>query len=242
MALQAVLESLEGINEALHPEYKKGDDGKYHLELEGLDGHPQLGALYRARDHEKAQKQQYKTEAQEAKAKVDQLTSELEEARKNGSNVDHKSRADDWERKYNKDIADREAKLEEANERLHRVVVEDKAEMLSKEWFTSSALTKGHVKSRLKAEILDNGEVIHRVLDKDGNVTAMSLDDLKKELTANPDFAPVVKAGNGSGSAGEGGDGKGTGGSASDNDKVDLNKETAQEAAARRRAAREAQG
>lgn len=242
MALQAVLDSLDGLDEGLQSEYTKGDDGKFHLQLEGLDGHTQIGALYRARDHEKTEKNQFKTQLAEQKSEVERLNKELEEAKKSGSNIDHKTRADDWERKYNKDIADREAKLEEANQRLHRVAVEDKAESLSNAWFTSPELTKHHVKSRLKAEILDNGEVIHRVLDKDGNVTAMSLDDLKKEMTENPVFAPVVRAGEGSGSAGAGqesDDGQ-PGGSASDK-KIDLNTESDKEAAERRLAARATQ-
>jgi hypothetical protein len=37
MALKAILESLDGVDEKIAGEYKKGDDGKFHLGLEGID-------------------------------------------------------------------------------------------------------------------------------------------------------------------------------------------------------------
>lgn len=37
MALELIRESLEGLHESLHPEYKKGEDGKFHLIVNGME-------------------------------------------------------------------------------------------------------------------------------------------------------------------------------------------------------------
>jgi hypothetical protein len=39
MALKAIVATLDGLDEALKPLYKKTDDGKYVLEVEGLTDH-----------------------------------------------------------------------------------------------------------------------------------------------------------------------------------------------------------
>jgi hypothetical protein len=46
-----------------------------------------------------------------------------------------------------------------------------------------------HYKNRLKADFSD-GKAVTRVLDKDGNVSAASLEDLEKEILANPEYKP----------------------------------------------------
>ena len=42
MALKAILASLDGLDEATKALYTKGEDGKYHLDVEGMVGKSKL--------------------------------------------------------------------------------------------------------------------------------------------------------------------------------------------------------
>jgi hypothetical protein len=48
-----------------------------------------------------------------------------------------------------------------------------------------------HIKNRLTTEIQD-GKPVLRVLDSQGKLSAMSVDDLRKEFESNPAFAPLL--------------------------------------------------
>lgn len=69
------------------------------------------------------------------------------------------------------------------------------------------------ITGRLKSEIT-NGVAVTRVLDKNGQPSAMSVDDLKNEFKADPALAPVVVASkaSGAGAGGEKGGSAGAGG------------------------------
>lgn len=61
MALKTILESLEGVDDALQPYYVE-DDGKYILQVEGVDNHPDVANLRNAYQRTKADREQAKTE------------------------------------------------------------------------------------------------------------------------------------------------------------------------------------
>lgn len=61
MALKTILESLEGVDDALHPFYVE-NDGKYVLQIEGVDEHPDVANLRNAYQRTKADREQAKTE------------------------------------------------------------------------------------------------------------------------------------------------------------------------------------
>lgn len=60
------------------------------------------------------------------------------------------------------------------------------------------------VRSRLKPEIV-GGVAVTRVLDKNGQPSALTLDDLKAEFKADPTLAPVIVASKASGAGASGG-------------------------------------
>lgn len=60
-----------------------------------------------------------------------------------------------------------------------------------------------HIERRLKVEMTDGAPLI-RVLDKAGKPSAMSIDDLKKEISAEKSFAPLLVGSNASGSGNPG--------------------------------------
>lgn len=63
-----------------------------------------------------------------------------------------------------------------------------------------------HISSRLKTEFTE-GKTITRVLDADGNPSALSINDLENEFRNNELFASVIQGSNGSGAGHKGGDG-----------------------------------
>ena len=69
MSLKSVLTSLDGLSDDLKKEYTE-KDGKFYLDLEGLDEHHAVGALKRAKDHEKSLRQKAEEKQREAEDKV----------------------------------------------------------------------------------------------------------------------------------------------------------------------------
>lgn len=61
MALKTILETLEGVDDALQPYYVE-NDGKYVLQVEGVDEHPDVANLRNAYQRTKADREQAKTE------------------------------------------------------------------------------------------------------------------------------------------------------------------------------------
>jgi hypothetical protein len=61
MALKTILETLEGVDDALQSYYVE-DDGKYILQVEGVDNHPDVANLRNAYQRTKADREQAKTE------------------------------------------------------------------------------------------------------------------------------------------------------------------------------------
>jgi hypothetical protein len=61
MALKTILESLDGVDDAVAAFYTE-DDGKYILQVEGVDEHPDVANLRNAYQRTKADREQAKTE------------------------------------------------------------------------------------------------------------------------------------------------------------------------------------
>jgi hypothetical protein len=205
MALKAVVATLEGIPEALHPEYKQGEGGKWFLDLEGIetDDHPAVGALVRGKKRESEARVKAEAGWREAKEKLDTLNAEMEQRLKG---TIPKADADRLEQSYKEKYAAREAELAGSitalNGSLNKILVQDKAKDLATEVALDTphiGLILPHIIPRLAVEMV-NGEATTRVLDKDGKPSAATLDDLKKEILATPMFAPVLKGSKATGS------------------------------------------
>jgi non-ribosomal peptide synthetase component F len=61
MALKTILETLDGVEDTLQPFYVE-NDGKYVLQIEGVDEHPDVANLRNAYQRTKADREQAKTE------------------------------------------------------------------------------------------------------------------------------------------------------------------------------------
>jgi len=209
MALKSVLESLDGLPEDIKKEYTE-KDGKFYLNIEGLDEHPGVGALKRAKDHEKALRKKAEEKAEELERQVQAKDSEIEGLR---TGAVPKDDVNALKQSYEAKL---KAKEDEFNERFGKLnslvekhMLDGKALEIATEISTVPALLAPHIRSRLKLEEV-NGELSISVLDPTGKPSAASLDDLRKEVLSNKNFAPILigsKASGGGASGGSGGGG-----------------------------------
>lgn len=211
MAIKAVLDSLDNVPEALKGEYKKGDDGKFYLDLEGIDDHTAVGALKRAKGHEVEAHKATKGKLDAANTQIEELQGQVQNALKG---FVPEANVTALENSYKTQLATKEtAWLEEKKGlegNLTRLLKDNVAHGLAGKIAAKpefAELLLPHVASRITVETI-NGESKTRILDKDGKPSALTLEDLEKEMLQTPAFATILigtqanGAGGGSGSGG----------------------------------------
>jgi hypothetical protein len=234
MALKAILESLDGLPDAIKSEYKKGEDGKYHLDVEGGED---TGALKRAKDYEKSTRQKVEKELADTKAQLEALTEERDGILKGAiPKGDVEKLEGSWKQKLEKREKELTDQLSALNGSLQTMLVDNVAQGLASKISKSPELMLPHIKARLKAELVD-GKPTTRVLDKEGNISALGINELEAEMVSNPAFAPIIIGSKASGS----GAGGGQGGSGAPS-KLDFAKASPKEIAAHIRATKESGG
>lgn len=213
MALQAILDSVDELPDVLKAEYKKGDDGKFHLDVTGGED---TGALKRAKDHEKNLRVAAEQRVTDLQTQIETLTSERDtaiserDAAKADKGKDTQALEASWQAKVDaaeKKLSDTQAEL--TNE-IERLLVTNTAMSMANEISTVPELFQDVIAKRLKVEKGADGQYFTRVLDAAGAPSASNLDDLKKELLANEKYAAIIISGKGSG-GGAGGPGSGGG-------------------------------
>lgn len=205
MPFKAVLESLDGLPDVIKPEYKKGDDNKFYLSVEGLDDHPDVGALKRAKDHEKTSRQKVEKQFVDLQEQLKSLSEDRDNLLKGAI---PKSDVDKLEGSWKQKLATRESELTEQinnlSSHLNTMLVDNVAQNLASKISRVPQLMMPHIKDRLKAEFVD-GQPVTRVLDGEGKPSALSVADLEKELFTNPIFASIIIGSRASGSGADGG-------------------------------------
>lgn len=211
MSLKYEIESLEGIPEALHTEYTKGDDGKFRLGVEGL---PQPKAisedtagLKKKVDELLAEKK--KADSERKKAEDAARAAAEESARKSG---DVQAIEKSWQEKLAASLGEKDTEIKRLDGSLRNVLVESVAKGIAGDLaITGSAnVLLPHIRARLAVDYVD-GEPMTRVLDAHGKPSAATLDDLKAEFAASAAFAPIIAGtkASGGGAAGVGRGGAG---------------------------------
>lgn len=182
--LQISAETFDGLNEGVKAEYKKDGDG-YKLDVRGIED---TGALKRAKDRETTEKNQYK-------ARVAELETELGDTKQALVGKDT-----EWQGKLTEATAAANAKIDKLTGHVRKTTVDDVAFKMASEISTSPKLLAPHIASRLQADFEGDAPVT-KILDASGQVSKISLDDLKKEFVDNKDFSAIIK---GSGASGGG--------------------------------------
>ena len=148
-------------------------------------------------------------ELAEEKSKAKQAAEQaaMERAKKDG---DLESLEKSWAEKVKATEAELTGKLQQYEQMMTDITSGSEARKLAADLALPghADLLLPHIKGRLKTEVRD-GKPVVKVLDAEGNPSAMSIDDLRKEIKANDLFAPILS---GSKANGAGGAGKSDGG------------------------------
>lgn len=105
-----------------------------------------------------------------------------------------------WRGKIEEVEKNYKTKLQEKDAQLQAATITATAKEIAA-LFLAPRIVIPMISSRLKAEFVD-GVPVMRVLDKNGQLSAMTLDDLKKEYKTDPELAEVLVGSKGSGGGG----------------------------------------
>jgi hypothetical protein len=229
-------EAFDALPAVLQAEYRQIGD-EWHLDADVED----TGALRRAHDRTKEELTEARRLAKEAQEKLDALGDDG--ARRAG---DIATLEKSWKTKLDSETAARDAKIKTLETGILSSAIEAATTTLTSKLTDKAALITPHIRARITAEIGDNGQPVIRYLDKTGQPSAMTADDLQKEFANNPDFSSIIRVSKASGGgAGGAADGKGSRGGASghgQNEKPDLSKMSHSELTAYMKAKSESEG
>ena len=202
--LKLEVETIDAIDEPFRALYEE-KDGKYRLKVDGV---PDAEGLKRKNNE---LMDELKGLKRSEKERAEALERERQELLAKSGDVEALRKS------YDKKLSNREAELtgqlSQYQQQIHSLTVGQTATTLASELAIpgSAPVLLPHIQARLSMEIRD-GQPVTVVLGADGKPSALSIDDLKSELSANPAFAPIIAA---SKAAGGGASGGGKGGGAS---------------------------
>lgn len=194
MALNLILESIDNLDDTLKQYYTQGDDGKFKLDVSGL---PDVDKITQERDAALTTRNEYKTKLSQAEQDLQAKTtalSELEKAVNNDEKLDAKWRAKTEELKN-----EFEQKENKYRSEIDRITVDAVATSISERISTAPTVIRPHIRSKLKS-VFEDGKSSVKVIDSDGELSTMTVEELEKSFVSNDDFSSIIKGSLGSGS------------------------------------------
>ena len=185
-------EAYDKLSDVLKSEYIERD-GEYVLDV---DGDEDTGALKRAKDREAQLRRDAEAKLREAQEELDRINGD--DARKKG---DIATLEKSWQKKLDDTKAEYEGKLGKLTSHTQKQLVDNVATQIASKISNAPALLLPHIKARLQVDFEGDAPVT-RVLDKDGKVSAMTVEELSAEFVANKDFSAIITASKASGGAG----------------------------------------
>lgn len=210
MTLKFQLDTLEGVDDSVKALYVE-KDGKFVLGIEGLPQSEDVSGLKSKVEELLSEKKAAEKARREAE---DAARTEREETARKSGNVEELEKS--WSEKYNRREAELNGMLEQERGSLSGQIRDltvgrtatDIASALAIPGSAEALLP--HIERRLSVEQRD-GKPVVVVLDKQGKLSASTLDELKAEFANNTAFAPLIA---GSKASGGGASGAGNGGGA----------------------------
>ena len=214
MALKAMIQKVEDVPEALRGFYTEGEDGKVHLEAEGIEDVSGLKSALEAerkerRKHERALAAFKDVDPEKYQALIKE--SEDREAGKAKAAGDWEKREQQLIEKHNKELKTRDDALIAANRTIERTLVDGEATRAIAAAKGSPRLLLPEIKQRVKVLKGDDGDYVLRVVDADGTprigkveggkAAPMTIAELVAELRED---AELARAFDGSGASGSG--------------------------------------
>lgn len=211
--LDKTVSSLDGVDEKYRDLYKE-QDGVFVLQVNKSDGDDDLDAIKRKNQELLAEKKSEQAKRQAAEAEAQRVAEE--NARKNG---DIESLEKSWAEKLANREAELTSKIESLTGTVSSMTIDTAAQSIASKIAVEGAerYVIQDVKARLKLHTNDDGTVKVIVNDKNGNASAMTLDELSNEFVNSPEHKAVIKGTGGSGGGATGGGG-GNGGAKSPKD------------------------
>lgn len=183
----------EKLNEVFKAEYIEDGDG-FRLDV---DGEEDTGALKRAKDREAQLRKDAEAKLKEAQEQLDALGND--DARKKG---DIETLEKSWKAKLEAEQSAHAATKDKFQGVNKKNLVDAKATEIATKISKVPTLLARVIKDRLTVDF-EGDEPTTRVLDAAGKPSALTLEDLQKELVANPDYADIIIASKASGGAGK---------------------------------------
>lgn len=219
MPLKLKVEKLDDVEEAHRGLYSEDKEGGFVL---GVDGIEDTGALKRAKEHEatarKAAEAELKKLQDAAKKASDEARKAAEEAAaKSGDLETLRKSADERIAAARAEVESQfKPEVESLRSDVSRLLIDNVATSLASQIAIdgSAPVLIPHIASRLGVEVRD-GRRVTVVKDAEGKPSALTIDDLKKEIVSNKAFAPLIVASKGSGSGANGSKGGGAAGAKS---------------------------
>lgn len=201
MTLLFKVDSLGEVDEALHSLYEE-KEGAFFLKVSGLPAVEDVSGLKESNAKLLAEKKEQQRKAAEAESERKRI--EEEAARKNG---DVEAIENSWREKYSKRESELTAKEESLRKEVYKLTVGREAKELAVKLALkgSDAVLLPHIQQRITLD--ENNKI--RVLDLQGNPSALTIDELEQEFRSNTAFAPLIAAQVGSGGGATGGFGGG---------------------------------
>ena len=214
MALELMLDSLDGVDESISKMYEKGTDGKFNLKKDFLPvGFEDIQGLRTNRDKILGEKKSLQAKLDEIDAAAKKAKEEAEEALRKA--LKEKGNTEDldksWTEKYNKGLAAKDGEISALNKEIYELTVNKKAMeiagKLAKEAKYIPALLP-HIKGRLTNEVVDGKRVL-KVLDENGSVSALTPDEFTEHLKTVEHLQPLIigSSASGGGARNDGGAG-----------------------------------
>ena len=196
--LKRSVSSLDDVEENFRGLYEE-KAGKFVLKLEGDD--PAFSSLKNEKQT-LSEKLRLEKEAREAaEARLAEIDSEAEKSKAKKSGNFEELEAS-WNSKYDKLKNDYEKRISEMNSHIESMMLTSQAEKIAHEISNTPRLLARELKERMRVEYED-GKPSLKILDAEGKLSALTLDELKQEFVDNPDFAHIIIAtrANGGGTA-----------------------------------------
>jgi len=186
----------------LQKETGEGAEGSAGKPPVGIDP-AQFAALQESVAKLESKNQELIREKSEAKKSAEKAAQDA--AKKSG---DVEALEKSWQEKLASEVSSRDKQISDYQSMVKGLTVGSEASRIAAELALpgSADVLLPHISGRMTVEVKD-GVASIRVLDKNGKPSALSVDDLKNEITANAAFAPLLVGSKASGSGPIGGKG-----------------------------------
>lgn len=241
MALKSILDNVDSLPDDVKKEYKKGGDGKFYLDVDGIDDHPGVKNLKTSMENAKRERGEARDALSAAQTQLSKANDDLDDMRRGAiPKADVTALENSWKTKLETANTESSAKITKLTGALDKNLRQAEATRLASEMFVSTQLGLPYVLPRLSV-VEENDEFVVKVLDAKGQPSALTVDELKKEFLQNKDFAPILRGTRASGGGANGGNGGG-GAPSNDNNDFDAVSASSKDLAARITQRKQAEG